>query len=49
MAEKVYPTSIRLPEDLKSRLEELAAKEHRSLSNLIIAILYERVEQEEEK
>ena len=33
------PISIRIPEDLKARLEALAAEERRSLSNLINILL----------
>lgn len=35
--------SLRLPDDLRSKLEERAKKEGRTLSNLIIYILKEAV------
>ena len=38
--------SLRLPSDLREKLEALAEKEGRSLSNLIIKILKEGVENE---
>lgn len=33
------PVSIRLPEDLRSWLDEKAAHEHRSINNLVVYLL----------
>ncbi len=41
------PISIRIPEDLKARLEALAAKERRSLSNLINVLLEDALAERE--
>ena len=43
--EKIYPTSVRLPASLKAELEEIARKERRALSNLIVVILEKYVEE----
>ena len=43
------PISIRLPDDLKEALEEIAKHEHRSLHNLIVHILYEYIEHKNDK
>ena len=43
------PISIRLPDDLKEALEEIAKHEHRSLHNLIVHILYEYIEHKDDK
>lgn len=40
---KVKPTSIRIPDDLKKELEKLAASQSRSLNNLINIVLREYV------
>lgn len=37
----VQPTSIRLPNELKARLQERARQEHRRVSNLIVHLLDE--------
>lgn len=37
-------TSLTLPKDLKSKLEVLAKKEHRSVNNLIVNALYSYVD-----
>lgn len=37
-------TTLRLPSDLKAKLQEEAAKQHRSVHNLILAILLEYFE-----
>jgi predicted transcriptional regulator len=36
--------SLRLPEDLKQELLEIARREHRSLGNMIVKILREYLE-----
>ncbi len=41
------PISIRIPEDLKTRLEALAAEERRSLSNLINILLEDALAERE--
>jgi predicted transcriptional regulator len=40
---KKAPTPVRVPDDLKAKLQKLAEKENRSLSNLIITILKDYV------
>lgn len=40
---KVKPTSIRIPDDLKKELEKLAVSQSRSLNNLINIVLREYV------
>ncbi len=42
-----HPISIRIPEDLKARLEALAAEERRSLSNLINILLEDALAERE--
>ncbi|MBC5995274.1 ribbon-helix-helix protein, CopG family [Romboutsia ilealis] len=37
-------TSLTIPKDLKSKLEDLAKKEHRSVNNLIVNALYSYVD-----
>lgn len=37
-------TSFRIPEEIKEQLQEIARKQNRSLSNLIILILKEYLE-----
>lgn len=37
-------TAIRLPVDLKAKLEKLAQKDNRSLSNLIVTMLEKALE-----
>lgn len=39
--EKETRTTLRIPEDLKEKLREEAAKQNRSIHNLIITILRE--------
>lgn len=39
------PYALRLPKDLKSDLERLAKREHRSLNGEIVAICEEAIEQ----
>ncbi len=41
------PISIRIPKDLKARLEVLAAEERRSLSNLINILLEDALAERE--
>lgn len=41
--DKVKPTSIRIPDDLKKELEKLAKSQSRSLNNLINIVLREYV------
>lgn len=35
-----YFTAFRCPPDLRAHLEEIAKREHRTLSNAIVALLY---------
>jgi predicted transcriptional regulator len=42
--EKLYPTSVRLPERVKQELEKIAEKETRSLSNLLLRAAMEYIE-----
>ena len=37
--EQIYPTSVRLPAQLKADLEEIAKTEHRSISNMSLVIV----------
>ena len=39
--EKLYPTSVRLPESVKKELEKIADRETRSLSNTILLAVKE--------
>ena len=41
---KYSPFAVRLPSDLRQKLEEKAKEESRSLSNLIVKILQEWIE-----
>ena len=41
------PMSIRIPRKLRGKLIDIAKKENRSLSNLIIKMLTEKLEQDE--
>lgn len=41
--------ALRVPEDMKEKLQELADKQHRPLSNLIRVILMEWLEKQEKK
>ena len=41
--------TIRVPDDMKQKLEKIAEKQHRPLSNLIRLVLMEWLEKEEEK
>ncbi len=43
------PTSLRLPPELKSRLDAIAKADHRSLNNLIGLILQEYVDKYDAK
>ena len=43
------PTSLRLPPELKARLDMIAKAEHRSLNNLIGLILQEYVDKHDEE
>lgn len=45
-ADKSKVFTLRLPNDLRSKLEERAKKEGRSLANLIIFLLWKGVENE---
>jgi predicted transcriptional regulator len=36
-------TAVRIPQDLRAKLEKLAEKENRSLSNLIVTLLEKAV------
>lgn len=42
-------TSLRIPEDLKERAQELAERDGRSLSNWIVRLIREKVEAAAEK
>lgn len=42
------PTSVRLPEELKEKLEEIGKKQTRSVSNLIVCICWEYVKKYDE-
>ncbi len=44
MKEKTTMFSMRLPDDLRKKLEELAIREGRTLTNLIIYLLRKAVE-----
>jgi predicted DNA-binding protein len=39
-------TSVRIPDDLHQQLTERAQREHRTISNLIVALLSEKIEEE---
>ena len=41
------PVNIRIDEELLAYLEQRAEREHRTLSNMIISILLDAMEQEE--
>ena len=41
--------AIRVPDEMKKRLEEIAEEQHRPLSNLIRLILMQWLEQEEKQ
>jgi len=41
--EKLYPTSVRLPESVKVELEKIADRETRSLSNTILIAVKEYI------
>ena len=41
--------AIRVPEEMKKKLEKIAEKEHRPLSNLVRLILMEWLEKHEKK
>lgn len=41
--EKLFPTSVRLPESVKIELEKIAAAETRSLSNCILIAVKEYI------
>ena len=43
------PTTVRIPEELKSNLEEIAKRENRSLNNLINIILQSYVNEDKAK
>lgn len=43
MSEKVKPTSVRIPESLKKKLEQKAKEEGRSFNNLVNRLLSEVV------
>ncbi|MBW1714965.1 MAG: ribbon-helix-helix protein, CopG family [Deltaproteobacteria bacterium] len=44
---KTAPVNITIPEKLKKRLQEIAASEHRSLSNLITKVLLDWLKEKE--
>lgn len=46
---KTIPTTVRIPEELKSDLEQIAERESRSLNNLINIILQSYVSKNKEK
>ena len=43
------PVNLRIDEELLCYLEDRAKREHRTLSNMIISILLDAMEQEESK
>lgn len=43
MSEKIKPTSVRIPESLKKKLEQKAKEEGRSFNNLVNRLLSEVV------
>ncbi len=45
--DKILPTSIRLPLDLKEKLEKAAKEDQRSVNNLIVLILSRWVKEHE--
>lgn len=44
----LFPTSVKMPPELHQMLKSLAESQHRSMSNLIIHILTEYVENKKE-
>ena len=46
---KTIPTTVRIPEELKSDLEQIAERESRSLNNLINIILQSYVSENKKK
>ena len=43
MSDKVKPTSVRIPESLKKKLEQKAKEEGRSFNNMVNRLLSEAV------
>ena len=42
--QRIMPFAIRLEPNRRTRLEELAKAEHRSLSNYILKVLYDHID-----
>lgn len=47
ISDKKTKTTIVLEKELKSKLEDIAKNEHRSLNNLMVSILYEYAKSKE--
>lgn len=49
METDIKPTSIRIPAELKAKLEQMAKEDGRSFNNLVNKLLNQSVKQEETK